>query len=208
MTEVMNQLNSNQRLMRSHPKSSKSQSNAVATVPPPPPNTFPTNPNLTPRFMADPQGLSSDMVPSSPYSPSLLDSTANFLSSTAYPFVNPELANYAADAFVYSQLSDLNNRSDLATNYASATRMHPYARQSFYPMYNQREIHSPSRTRTDYSWRGSMNGQWTLIELKFSFFFICDISVRSLLASFLFFFLNSFNFSFSLSLITSFTYHH
>ena len=79
------------------------------------------------------------------------DPTANFLSSTAYSFVNPDLANYAADAFVYSQLSDLNNRADLTTSYPSTTRMHPYARQSFYPMYNQREIHSPSRTRNDYS---------------------------------------------------------
>ena len=160
----MNQLNSNQRLIRSHPKSSKSssQSSAVSTsvaaaaiAAPTAANSFVPNPSLTSRFMTDPQGLSAKFFRQESAktfsSPSFSDPTANFLSSTAYSFVNPELANYAADAFVYSQLSDLNNRADLTTSYPATTRMHPYARQSFYPMYNQREIHSPSRTRNDYN---------------------------------------------------------
>ena len=163
MTEVMNQLNSNQRLIRSHPKSSKSssQSSAMSTsvaaasvAGPTAVNSFAPNPSLTSRFMTDPQGSSRNFFlfeSKNVSSLSFSDPTANFLSSTAYSFVNPELANYAADAFVYSQLSDLNNRADLTTSYPATTRMHPYARQSFYPMYNQREIHSPSRTRSDYS---------------------------------------------------------
>ncbi len=64
----------------------------------------------------------------------------NFLSPTTYSLVNHDLTNYTADAFVYSQLSDLNYRTE---NYHT-TRMNPYARQTFYPMYTQREIHSPS----------------------------------------------------------------
>ena len=77
----------------------------------------------------------------------------NFISPSAYSLVNPELASYAADAFVYSHLSDLNYRSvNDPTSMTShhATRMSPYARQTFYPMYTQRDIHSPSRTTADY----------------------------------------------------------
>lgn len=86
------------------------------------------------------------------------------MSPPAYSLVNPDLASYAADAFVYSQLSDLNYRSvSEATSSASSssssssnthhpTRMSPYARQTFYPMYTQRDIHSPStRPTADYA---------------------------------------------------------
>jgi hypothetical protein len=94
---------------------------------------------------------------------SLLESTMNFISPSAYSLVNPDLASYAADAFVYSQLSDLNYRSsnDPSSSSSSssssstshhAARMSPYARQAFYPMYTQRDIHSPSRTAADYAW--------------------------------------------------------
>jgi hypothetical protein len=85
----------------------------------------------------------------------LLDPTVNFISPSAYSLVNPDLASYAADAFVYSQLSDLNYRSvsepTSSSNNHHTTRMSPYARQTFYPMYTQRDIHSPSRTTADYA---------------------------------------------------------
>jgi hypothetical protein len=84
-----------------------------------------------------------------------IDPTVNFISPSAYSLVNPDLASYAADAFVYSQLSDLNYRSvsepTSSNNHHHPTRMSPYARQSFYPMYTQRDIHSPSRTTADYA---------------------------------------------------------
>lgn len=85
----------------------------------------------------------------------------NFISPSAYSLVNPDLASYAADAFVYSQLSDLNYRSvsepssssssSSSSNPHHPTRMSPYARQTFYPMYTQRDIHSPSRPTADYA---------------------------------------------------------
>jgi hypothetical protein len=68
----------------------------------------------------------------------------NFLSPTTYSIVNQNLANYTTDAFVYSQLSDLNYRTETSTANYHPIRMSPYARQTFYPMYTQREIHSPS----------------------------------------------------------------
>ncbi len=85
------------------------------------------------------------------------DPTVNFISPSAYSLVNPDLASYAADAFVYSQLSDLNYRSvseptsSSSSNNHHPARMSPYARQSFYPVYTQRDIHSPSRTTADYA---------------------------------------------------------
>ncbi len=119
MIDVINQFNSNQRLLRSQRKSPNSQT-----------NTFNTTVESSPCFIPDPQ-----------------DSAVNFISPTAYSLVNQDLANYAADAFVYSQLSDLSYRRDTSssttTNYHTP-RMSPYARQTFYPMYTQREIHSPS----------------------------------------------------------------
>ena len=89
----------------------------------------------------------------------LVDHTVNFISPSAYSLVNPDLASYAADAFVYSQLSDLNYRSvneptsssSSSSNTHHPTRMSPYARQTFYPMYTQRDIHSPSRPTADYA---------------------------------------------------------
>ncbi|CAF4905816.1 unnamed protein product, partial [Rotaria socialis] len=56
-------------------------------------NSFNTTVENTPCFLTDPQ-----------------DSTLNFMSPTTYSLVNHDLANYAADAFVYSQLSDLSYR--------------------------------------------------------------------------------------------------
>ncbi len=117
MVDVITQLNSNQRLLRSQRRSPNLQTNAF-------------NPTiaLPSRFISDSQ-----------------DQTINFLSPTAYSLVNQNLANYTTDAFVYSQLSDLSYRTDpsSSTNYHTI-RMNPYARQTFYPMYTQREIHSPS----------------------------------------------------------------
>ncbi len=72
------------------------------------------------------------------------DPTMNFLSPTTYSLVNQNLANYTTDAFVYSQLSDLNYRTETSSANYHPIRMNPYARQTFYPMYTQREIHSPS----------------------------------------------------------------
>ncbi len=115
MVDAINQLNSNQRLLRSQRKSPNSQT-----------NTFNPTISLPSRFMSDSQ-----------------DPTINFISQTNYSLVNQDLANYAADAFVYSQLSDLSYRTETSSNYHT-TRMSPYARQTFYPMYTQREIHSPS----------------------------------------------------------------
>ncbi|CAF0819664.1 unnamed protein product [Rotaria sordida] len=116
MIDVIKQLNSNQRLLRTQQKSSNIQT-----------NTFNRIVENSSCFISDPQ-----------------DSTVNFISPTTYSsLVNQDLANYAADAFVYSQLSDLSYRRETSSNYHPA-RMNPYARQTFYPMYTQREIHSPS----------------------------------------------------------------
>jgi len=120
MVDVITQLNSNQRLLRSQRRSPNLQT-----------NTFNPTIALPSRFISDSQ-----------------DQTINFLSPTAYSLVNQNLANYTTDAFVYSQLSDLSYRTDPSsssstTNYHTI-RMNPYARQTFYPMYTQREIHSPS----------------------------------------------------------------
>jgi hypothetical protein len=122
MVDVITQLNSNQRLLRSQRRSPNLQT-----------NTFNSTVGLPSRFISDSQ-----------------DQTINFLSPTAYSLVNQNLANYTTDAFVYSQLSDLNYRTDPSSSSSSSTtnyhtiRMNPYARQTFYPMYTQREIHSPS----------------------------------------------------------------
>ncbi|CAF1006764.1 unnamed protein product [Rotaria sp. Silwood1] len=151
VAEVLNHLNSNQRLLRSHPKSNNNST--ITTQTNIPTNSSTTNVTsqttsnvfntaaaaaITSRFMSDPQ-----------------DPTVNFISPTAYSLVNPDLASYAADAFVYSQLSDLNYRSvnepTSSSNNHHTTRMSPYARQTFYPMYTQRDIHSPSRTTADYA---------------------------------------------------------
>ncbi|CAF0902539.1 unnamed protein product [Adineta steineri] len=146
VAEVLNHLNSNQRLLRSHPKSnnnsSTTQTNSSASN-----MSSQTSSNvfntaaaaITSRFISDPQ-----------------DPTVNFMSPSAYSLVNPDLASYAADAFVYSQLSDLNYRSvgeptSSSSNNHHTARMSPYARQTFYPMYTQRDIHSPSRTTADYA---------------------------------------------------------
>lgn len=122
MIDVIKQFNSNQRLLRSQRKSPNTQINSF-------------NPTVenTPCFIPDPQ-----------------ETAVNFISPSAYSLVNHDLANYAADAFVYSQLSDLSYRRDTSSSSSSSnyhpTRMSPYARQTFYPMYTQREIHSPSST--------------------------------------------------------------
>jgi len=121
MVDVITQLNSNQRLLRSQRRSPNLQT-----------NTFNPTIALPSRFISDSQ-----------------DQTINFLSPTAYSLVNQNLANYTTDAFVYSQLSDLSYRTDTTSSSSSSSnyptiRMSPYARQSFYPMYTQREIHSPS----------------------------------------------------------------
>lgn len=121
MIDAINQLNSNQRLLRTQRKSPNSQTNTMNPSVP-----------LPSRFMTDSQ-----------------DPTINFLSPTTYSLVNQNLANYTADAFVYSQLSDLSYRTDTSASSPSssnypAIRMSPYARQTFYPMYTQRDIHSPS----------------------------------------------------------------
>ncbi|CAF1674809.1 unnamed protein product, partial [Adineta ricciae] len=151
VAEVLNHLNSNQRLLRSHPKSSNnssssSSSSSTSINPPLPAITSQPSSNvfntaaaaITSRFISDPQ-----------------DPTVNFIPPSAYSLVNPDLASYAADAFVYSQLSDLNYRSmnepTSSSNNHHPTRMSPYARQTFYPMYTQRDIHSPSRTTADYA---------------------------------------------------------
>lgn len=128
MVDVITQLNSNQRLLRSQRKSPNSQTNSInSTVP------FPS------RFLTDTQ-----------------DPTINFLSPTTYSLVNQNLANYTTDAFVYSQLSDLSYRTDTTSTSSSSStqptiRMNPYARQSFYPMYTQREIHSPSSSSSSFN---------------------------------------------------------
>jgi hypothetical protein len=108
--------------------------------------------------MSDPQGKIKKKRTNQTYfyiKKDLLDPTVNFISPSAYSLVNPDLASYAADAFVYSQLSDLNYRSvsepTSSSNNHHTTRMSPYARQTFYPMYTQRDIHSPSRTTADYA---------------------------------------------------------
>ncbi|CAF1215166.1 unnamed protein product [Rotaria magnacalcarata] len=120
MMDVIKQFNSNQRLLRSQRKSPNTQM-----------NSFNTTVENTPCYLADPQ-----------------DSTLNFMSPATYSLVNHDLANYAADAFVYSQLSDLSYRRETSSSSSSSnyhtTRMSPYTRQTFYPMYTQREIHSPS----------------------------------------------------------------
>ncbi|CAF1206599.1 unnamed protein product [Rotaria sordida] len=149
VAEVLNHLNSNQRLLRSHPKSNNNSTMTTQTNMQTNPSTnvtqqttsnvFNTAAAITSRFISDPQ-----------------DPTVNFMSPTAYSLVNPDLASYAADAFVYSQLSDLNYRSvneptSSSSNNHHTTRMSPYARQTFYPMYTQRDIHSPSRTAADYA---------------------------------------------------------
>ncbi|CAF3203508.1 unnamed protein product [Rotaria socialis] len=152
VAEVLNHLNSNQRLLRSHPKSNNNNSTItthtnLSTSNPPTTNItsqtssniFNTAATITSRFISDPQ-----------------DPTVNFISPSTYSLVNPDLASYAADAFVYSQLSDLNYRSvsepTSSSNNHHTTRMSPYARQTFYPMYTQRDIHSPSsRTTADYA---------------------------------------------------------
>ena len=118
MVDAITQLNSNQRLLRSQRKSPNLQT-----------NTFNPNLSLSPHLMSDP-----------------IDPTMNFLSPTNYSLVNQNLGNYSTDALVYSQLSDLTYRTDpstSSTNYSSI-RMNPYARQTFYPTYTQRDIHSPS----------------------------------------------------------------
>ncbi|UJR33344.1 hypothetical protein I4U23_020793 [Adineta vaga] len=102
--------NSNQRLLRSQRRSPTSQA-----------NTFNTSIDISSRFISDSQDI-------------------NFLPPTTYSSVNQDLINYSNDAFIYSQLSDLNYR----TEHYHTARMSPYARQTFYPMYTQREIHSPS----------------------------------------------------------------
>jgi hypothetical protein len=115
MVDVITQFNSNQHLLRSQRKSANSQTNTLnKTV------------ALPSRFISDPQ-----------------DQTIHFISPTTYSFVNQNLANYTTDAFVYSQLSDLSYRTETSSNYHTI-RMSPYARQTFYPMYTQHEIHSPS----------------------------------------------------------------
>jgi hypothetical protein len=116
MIDVITQLNSNQRLLRSHRKSPNSQI-----------NTFNPNVPFPSRFISDSQ-----------------DPTINFLSPTTYSLVNQNLTNYTTDAFVYSQLSDLTYRTETSSSNYHTIRMSPYARQTFYPMYTQREIHSPS----------------------------------------------------------------
>ncbi|CAF4628985.1 unnamed protein product [Rotaria sp. Silwood1] len=122
MIDVIKQLNSNQRLLRSQRKSPNIQT-----------NTFNRIVENSSCFISDPQ-----------------DSTVNFISPTTYSLVNQDLANYAADAFVYSQLSDLSYRRETSSNY-HPTRMSPYARQTFYPMYTQRDIHSPSSSSSSYN---------------------------------------------------------
>jgi hypothetical protein len=115
MINAINQLNSNQRLLRSERKS---------------PNTFNTTVSFPSRFISD--------------SP---ESNINFISPTTYSLVNQNFTNYTTDAFVYSQLSDLNYRTEPSSSSSSnyhTIRMSPYARQTFYPMYTQRETHSPS----------------------------------------------------------------
>lgn len=131
VAEVLNHLNSNQRVARSNSKTNSSPTMNSSRL------TFenPTESKFVPTFS---------------------DSPVNFLPSAAaaaaaYSLVNPDLANYAADAFVYSHLSDLNYRTNHDGNGTNLhpNRMNPYARQtSFYPTYNQREIHSPSTTRS------------------------------------------------------------
>lgn len=128
MVDAITQLNSNQRLLRSQRKSSNSMN---------PPVPLP-----------------------SPFVPDTSDPTMNFLSPSTYSLVNQNLANYSTDAFVYSQLSDLNYRTETSSTTAVAAaaaaanyhpiRMSPYARQAFYPMYTQREIHSPSSSSSSY----------------------------------------------------------
>jgi hypothetical protein len=135
MSDVITQLNSNQRLIRSQSNSSKlshqSSMSSSSTV------SSATNTSTLPaRFTVDTQGL---------------DTSGHFLAPSAYPFVNHDLAHYAADAFVCSHLSDFNYRSETSTNHHPTVRISPYARQTFYPMYTQREIHSPSHSTTDYT---------------------------------------------------------
>ena len=105
------------------------------------------------------------------------------MSPSAYSLVNPDLASYAADAFVYSHLSDLNYRSvtdpssssPSSSNNHHSARMSPYARQSFYPMYTQRDIHSPSRPAADYVWSAKENstGGKTDLLIYSSFQLVC-----------------------------------
>jgi hypothetical protein len=162
-------LNSNQRLLRSHPKSNNNSTTTqtnLSTNPQTNNLTHQTSSNvfntaavaITSRFMSDPQGKIKKKRTNQTYfyiKKDLLDPTVNFISPSAYSLVNPDLASYAADAFVYSQLSDLNYRSvsepTSSSNNHHTTRMSPYARQTFYPMYTQRDIHSPSRTTADYA---------------------------------------------------------
>lgn len=127
MVDAITQLNSNQRLLRSQRKSS----NTINTPVPLP----------------------------SPFAPDASDPTMNFLSPSTYSLVNQNLANYSTDAFVYSQLSDLNYRTETTSTTGTSAgvgnyhpiRMSPYARQAFYPMYTQREIHSPSSSASPYN---------------------------------------------------------
>jgi hypothetical protein len=64
----------------------------------------------------------------------------NLLPPSTYSLIHQDLTNYSSDAFLYSPLSDFSYR----TEHYHTTRMSPYARQTLYPLYTQREIHSPS----------------------------------------------------------------
>jgi hypothetical protein len=155
MAEVITQLNSNPRTARTHSKTNGMQkSNAATAISSSTATVINPAATLPARFSAEAAGKN-QMTVNAANDPLVAshfqDATSNFMTPPAYPFVNPDLASYAADAFVYSQLSDLNYRSDASSHYHHPTRMNPYARTSFYPMYTQREIHSPSQTAPDYS---------------------------------------------------------
>ena len=115
MTDKRHQFSSNQRLFRSQPKSPNLNTNALnSTI------------ECSSRFLLDSQ-----------------DPVTNLMPTNSYLLVNQDSVNYSADSFVYSQFSNLNYRPEISSSYHTI-RMSPYARQTRYPAYMQREIHSPS----------------------------------------------------------------
>ncbi|CAF0840214.1 unnamed protein product [Didymodactylos carnosus] len=157
VAEVLSHINSNQRLLRSHPKTTNSNSNN---------NTIQNNignietsnslqlfnavraRSALNSFMQDPR----DTLTPTTYSALV----GNDLAEASYAANSAA----AASAYVYSQLSDLNypsSRSSSCSSSSTTIRINPYSRNSTYPMYTHNNVHSPSSTNGFYSTTNSQS---------------------------------------------------
>ncbi|CAF1015762.1 unnamed protein product [Didymodactylos carnosus] len=156
VAEVLSHLNSNQRLLRSHPRNGTSNTNINNTIN----NSNQNNTGNTAQTSNSLQLFNAVRARSALNS--FMQDPRDTLTPTTYSaLVGNDLAEVsyansaaAASAYVYSQLSDLNypsSRTSSSSSSSTTTRISPYSRNSAYPMYTHNNVHSPSSVNEFYS---------------------------------------------------------